>query len=190
MAATFQNSAQVLSIGIFFTLIIIGLSAALPHSLRTGLVAQGVPSAYASKVAHLPAVDSLFAAFLGFNPIKTLLGPILPTLSHAKVAYLTGRAFFPQLISAPFMSGLREAFDFAIAASLIATIASWMRGGKYIHEETPPAAPSRLVEIPAEHAAEPAIVMSAKLPSGPRPTSPGPVAQWNEGGLRVPEPDR
>jgi MFS family permease len=190
MAATFQNSAQVLSIGIFFTLIIVGLSAALPHSLRTGLVAQGVPSAYADKVAHLPAVDSLFAAFLGFNPIKTLLGPILPTLSHAKVAYLTGRAFFPQLISAPFMSGLREAFDFAIAASLIATVASWLRGGKYIHAETPLDAPSRLEEVPAESAAEPAIVMASKPANGPRTTSPDPAAQRNGGGLPGPEPDR
>jgi len=171
-------------------LIIVGLSAALPHSLRTGLVAQGVPSAYADKVAHLPAVDSLFAAFLGFNPIKTLLGPILPTLSHAKVAYLTGRAFFPQLISAPFMSGLREAFDFAIAASLIATVASWLRGGKYIHAETPLDAPSRLEEVPAESAAEPAIVMASKPANGPRPTSPDPAAQRNGGGLPGPEPDR
>lgn len=139
MAATFQNSAQVLSMGIFFTLIIIGLSGSMPHALYHGLTAQGVPSAYASKVANLPAVGSLFAAFLGYNPIGTLLGPILPHLSHAKAAYLTGRAFFPQLISDPFMTGLRAAFMFAIAASLVATAASWLRGGKYIHEEDAPA---------------------------------------------------
>jgi len=137
MAATFQNSAMVLSIGIFFTLIIIGLSGSLPHALYHGLTAQGVPSAYAQKVAHLPAVGSLFAAFLGYNPVATLLGPILPHLSHAKVAYLTGRAFFPQLISAPFMTGLRAAFDFAIAACLLAAVASLLRGGKYIHQDQP-----------------------------------------------------
>ncbi len=135
MAATFQNSAMVLSIGIFFTLIIIGLSGSLPHALYHGLVAQGVPSAYASRVAHLPAVGSLFAAFLGYNPIGTLLGPILPHLSHAKVAYLTGRAFFPQLISAPFMTGLRAAFDFAIVACVLAGLASILRGGRYVHDE-------------------------------------------------------
>ncbi len=137
MAATFQNSAMVLSIGIFFTLIIIGLSGSLPHALYHGLTAQGVPSAYAQKVAHLPAVGSLFAAFLGYNPVATLLGPILPHLSHARVAYLTGRAFFPQLISAPFMTGLRAAFDFAIAACLLAAVASLLRGGKYIHQDQP-----------------------------------------------------
>ncbi len=137
MAATFQNSAMVLSIGIFFTLIIIGLSGTLPHALYHGLDAQGVPSAYASRVAHLPAVGSLFAAFLGYNPIGTLLGPVLPHLSHAKAAYLTGRAFFPQLISPPFMTGLRAAFDFAIAACVLAAVASILRGGKYVHEDQP-----------------------------------------------------
>ncbi|HVD04159.1 MAG TPA: MFS transporter [Candidatus Dormibacteraeota bacterium] len=135
MAATFQNSAMVLSIGIFFTLIIVGLSASLPHTLYHGLVAQGVPTVYAEKVAHLPAVGSLFAAFLGYNPVGTLLGPVLPHLTPAKAAYLTGRAFFPQLISPPFMTGLRAAFDFAIAACVLAGVASLLRGGKYIHEE-------------------------------------------------------
>ncbi len=141
MAATFQNSASVLSIGIFFTLIVVGLSASLPHALYHGLLAQGIPAAYATRVAHLPAVGSLFAAFLGYNPIGTLLGPLLPHLSHARVAYLTGRAFFPQLISPAFMSGLRAALDFAAAACLLAGVASALRGGRYIHQEEPAGRP-------------------------------------------------
>ncbi len=141
MAATFQNSASVLSIGIFFTLIVVGLSASLPHALYHGLLAQGIPAAYAARVAHLPAVGSLFAAFLGYNPIGTLLGPLLPHLSHARVAYLTGRAFFPQLISPAFMSGLRAALDFAAAACLLAGVASALRGGRYIHQEEPAGRP-------------------------------------------------
>ena len=135
MAATFQNSASVLSIGIFFTLIIVGLSASLPHSLYSGLVAQGVPSAYATRVAHLPAVGSLFAAFLGFNPVATLLGPLLPHLAPARAAYLTGRAFFPRLIAPAFMSGLRAALDFAALACVLAGLASALRGGRYVHPE-------------------------------------------------------
>ncbi|HVB14606.1 MAG TPA: MFS transporter [Candidatus Dormibacteraeota bacterium] len=138
MAATFQNSAQVLSIGIFFTLIIVGLSASLPNTLFHGLVAQGVPAATATRISHLPAVGSLFASFLGYNPIGSLLGPVLPHLSHAEQAYLTGRAFFPHLISGPFMSGLHAAFDFALAACALAAVASWLRGGKYIHQEVAP----------------------------------------------------
>ena len=138
MAATFQNSASVLSIGIFFTLIIVGLSASLPHALYSGLVAQGVPSAAASRVSHLPAVGSLFAAFLGFNPVATLLGPILPHLAPAHAAYLTGRAFFPRLIAPAFMSGLRAALDFATLACILAAVASALRGGRYVHPELAP----------------------------------------------------
>jgi hypothetical protein len=80
-------------------------------------------------------VGSLFASFLGYNPMASLLGPVLPTLSHAQQAYLTGRAFFPHLISGPFMDGLKAAFDFAIAACVLAAIASLLRGGRYIHDE-------------------------------------------------------
>ena len=137
MAATFQNSAMVLSIGIFFTLIIVGLSASLPHTLYQGLVSQGVPASAATGISHLPAVGTLFASFLGYNPMATLLGPVLPHLGHAQQAYLTGRAFFPHLISGPFMDGLHAAFDFAIGACALAAIASLMRGGRYIHDELP-----------------------------------------------------
>ncbi|MFZ0215354.1 MAG: MFS transporter, partial [Candidatus Dormiibacterota bacterium] len=135
MSATFQNSAMLLSIGIFFTLIIVGLSASLPNTLYHGLVAQGVPQADAVRISHLPPVSSLFAAFLGFNPMQSLLGQAVTHLSPAHAAYLTGRSFFPELISGPFMNGLREAFDFAIGASAIAAVASWLRGAKYHYQE-------------------------------------------------------
>ena len=133
MAATFQNSALVLSIGVFFTLIIVGLSGTLPAHLDAGLVAQGVPAAAAARAAHAPAVGSLFAAFLGYNPIGTLLGPTLHHLPAGRASYLTGRSFFPRLIAPPFMDGLHKAFDFAIAACLLAAVASWLRGGKFVH---------------------------------------------------------
>jgi MFS family permease len=145
MLNTFQNSAQVLSIGIFFTLIIVGLKSTLPHSLYSGLVAQGVPAAAAHKAAALPPVSSLFAAFLGYNPIKTLLGPSLGHLPAGRVAFLTGRSFFPHLIAAPFGSGLREAFIFAVVACLVAAAASWLRGAKYHHLDVS-AAPDAVVE--------------------------------------------
>jgi MFS family permease len=136
MAATFQNSAMVLSIGVFFTLIIVGLSSSLPHTLYQGLVTQGVPTVDATRISHLPAVGSLFASFLGYNPMASLLGPaVLSHLGHAQQAYLTGRAFFPHLISGPFMDGLHAAFDFAIGACVLAAIASVLRGGRYIHDE-------------------------------------------------------
>ena len=134
MSATFQNSSMVLSIGIFFSLIILGLSASLPSHLFTGLTAQGVPAADATRLAHLPPTAVMFAALLGYNPIQMLLGPVLTKLPASHAAYLTGHSFFPSLIAAPFQSGLDVAFDFAIAACLIAAVASLLRGKRYVHE--------------------------------------------------------
>ena len=135
MNQTFQNSAQVLSIGVFFTLMIAGLSSTLPRAVSTGLTAQGVPAAIAGHAAHLPPVSILFAAFLGYNPVQHLLGPqVLGLVSAQSRAMLTGRSFFPGLISAPFESGLHKAFIFAITACLIAAAASLMRGGRYHYE--------------------------------------------------------
>jgi MFS family permease len=132
MTSTFQNSAQVLSIGVFFTLIIIGLSATLPSALYHGLIAHGVPVSVATSASHLPPVSTLFAAFLGYNPIQHIVGlSVLAHLPAHQAAVLTGRGFFPALISAPFANGLYEAFDFSIGACLIAAGASWLRGGKY-----------------------------------------------------------
>ena len=131
MNQTFQNSAQVLSIGIFFTLMILGLAASLPTTIHDGLVAHGVAPATAGHVAQLPPVSILFAAFLGYNPIGHLLGPAaLHALTAHQRALLTGPAFFPHLISAPFRDGLQAAFAFAIIACLIAAGASLMRGGR------------------------------------------------------------
>ena len=134
MSATFQNSAMVLSIGIFFSLIILGLSDSLPSHLYAGLIAQGVPSSAANSLAHLPPTAVMFAALLGYNPIQMLLGPVLNQLPAGHAAYLTGHSFFPSLISGPFQAGLQIAFDFSIAACLIAAVASLLRGKKYVHE--------------------------------------------------------
>ena len=136
MNATFQNSAQVLSIGIFFSLMIAGLSTTLSTTLKQGLMRHGVSAAVAAHVASLPPVSVLFAAFLGYNPLRTLLGPgVLSHLSAANRAALTGHAFFPELIAPPFHAGLTAAFTFATAACLIAAAASWSRGSRYVHEE-------------------------------------------------------
>jgi MFS family permease len=153
MAATFMNSAMVLSIGIFFSLIIVGLASTLPGTLYHGLTTHGVPHAYAGRVAHLPPVGSLFAAFLGYNPIGTMLHPILGHMPHAKAAYLTGHRFFPTLVSHPFASGIHEAFYFAAGCCLVAAIASWLRGAKYVYAAEAPApasaAPSPAAQAPA-----------------------------------------
>ncbi len=136
ISTTFQNSAMVLSIGIFFSLMITGLAGSLPDALTGGLTAQGVPAADAAKIAGLPPVGVLFASLLGYTPVRTLLGPqVLGHLPAGHAAYLTGREFFPRLISQPFAQGLAVAFDFAIAACLIAAVASLLRGGRYVHDD-------------------------------------------------------
>ena len=130
MNVTFQNSAQVLSIRVFFTLMIVGLSATLPHTLTAGLQAHGVPARTASEVGHLPPISVLFASFLGYDPAATFLGPhVLAHLSAGSRGAIEGHRFFPSLIAGPVRNGLHEAFTFAGLICLVAAVASWSRGG-------------------------------------------------------------
>jgi MFS family permease len=124
MAATFMNSAMVLSIGIFFSLMIVGLSGGLHQSLYNGLTAHGVSSGVAKQASSLPPVATLFAAFLGYNPIKTLLGPHIHAVSAHQQHVLLGHTFFPSVISGPFSSALTSAFTFGLVACVIAALAS------------------------------------------------------------------
>jgi len=132
---TFQNVGMPLSIGLFFTLMIVGLNSTVPPALYSGLTANGVPAAVAHRLAGLPPISYLFASFLGYNPLQTLLGPLLSHLPPADAARLTGSTFFPSLISAPFQHGLVLVLTFSILASLVAAAASALRGGRYVHEE-------------------------------------------------------
>jgi hypothetical protein len=137
MLATFQNSGFVLSIGVFFSLMIAGLAGSLPATLTHGLTRQGVPLAIAHQIGSLPPVGSLFAAFLGYNPVHTLLAPtsVLARLPPGHVATLTGKRFFPELISGPFHQGLVVVFSMAMAVLVIAAGASLLRGRRFVHEE-------------------------------------------------------
>jgi EmrB/QacA subfamily drug resistance transporter len=138
MRATFQNSAAVFSIGVFFSIVSAGLAAALPSTLFNGLTKHGVPSAAATQIAHLPPTAALFGAFLGYNPIGVLLPPsILNHLSAANRATLLGKSFFPNLISGPFMVGLSAVFYIAALMCLVAAVASLLRGRRYIHGAEP-----------------------------------------------------
>jgi MFS family permease len=140
MNQTFQNSAQVLSIGIFFTLMIVGLSATLPHTLSAGLVAQGVPPATAAHVGQLPPISVLFAAFLGYDPARSLIGPhVLSHLSSGSAAIVEGHSFFARLLAGPFRDGLHQAFTFAIVICLIGAATSWSRGTRKPESASQPA---------------------------------------------------
>jgi len=132
MRATFQNSGTALSIGVFFSLMIAGLASSLPDTLTSGLQHRGVPHAVAHHIGSLPPVSSLFAAVLGVNPVQHLLASMnaLASLSQASQRVLTGREFFPDLISGPFHNGLVVVFAVAAALSVLAGLASLLRGGR------------------------------------------------------------
>jgi hypothetical protein len=144
MRATFQNSGMALSIGIFFSLMIVGLTATLPRALASGLHAQGVPLATANQVSHLPPVSTVFAALLGYNPVQHLLAPsgVLATLPAHNVAVLTGNQFFPHLIAGPFHHGLIIVFTAAAAMSLVGATVSLLRGGQFYYDAPDVAAPA------------------------------------------------
>ena len=148
MRATFQNSGTALSIGVFFSLMIAGLASSLPSTLTSGLQRQGVPHAIAHHVGTLPPVSSLFAAVLGVNPLRHLLAAsrVLSSLPAAAQQAITGREFFPDLISGPFRQGLVVVFAVAAGLAGLAAIASLLRGGRYIDPGAPGEAPEPAAE--------------------------------------------
>lgn len=133
--AAFMNSGMVLSIGVFFSLMIVGLSNSLPKSLFAGLSSNGVSVSQAHAIANLPVVGSLFASFLGYNPLQSLLGSRSAAhVSTAQWQHLTGKEFFPNLISQPFHHGLLIVFGVALFLSLFGALLSALRGTRYVHE--------------------------------------------------------
>ncbi len=137
MRATFQNSGSIVSIGVFFSMITAGLAAALPATLSTGLINTGIPASVADKIAHLPPTSALFAAFLGYNPMATLIPTnVLHALPAARQANLLGHAFFPNLISPPFLLGIHSVFYLATLMCIVAGVASLLRGKHQMAADT------------------------------------------------------
>ncbi|MYU06962.1 MFS transporter [Streptomyces sp. SID8366] len=150
MRSTFQNSGTALSIGVFFSLMVSGLAATLPKTLSGGLAAHGVPAATAHQVASLPPVSTLFATFLGDNPVGHLLaGHTLDRLTAAQRATLTGHTFFPELVSGPFHHGLTIVFSVAAGMALVSAVASALRGGHERADETPAPGPGQAAPKPS-----------------------------------------
>jgi hypothetical protein len=183
-----------LSIGIFFSLMIAGLASTLPRTLTSGLRAQHVPLNVASHVAHLPPVSTMFAALLGYNPIQHLLGnSTLAALPKANAAVLTGKRFFPDLISGPFHHGLVIVFSAAAIMSLLGAIISLMRGKQFYYDgpddlglrQTPAAAlvPS---STPILHNGPSPATRSHASPAPPRDAGAGHAGHPNGAGAGQP----
>jgi MFS family permease len=180
MRSTFQNSGMALSIGIFFSLMIAGLASTLPKTLTAGLTAQGVPTSIATQVGHLPPVSTLFAALLGYNPVRNLLAPsgALSRLPAHNAAVLTGRQFFPNLISAPFHHGLVIVFTAAAIMSVTGAIVSALRGKQFYYDDiaagpavTVPPAPAKRSITPNGPSITPANGNSEPMAGAAEPRS-------------------
>ncbi|MDL9946316.1 MFS transporter [Gordonia sp. ABSL11-1] len=165
MMTTFQNAAMVLSIGLFFSLMIAGLSAHLPDAMFGGLTANGMPNAPADGIAHLPTVGILFAAFLGYNPIREVGGQALQGLPQASVDHLTGLDFFPHLISDPFHDGLTAAFTFALICCILGAVASLFTGSSKDAVDSPETVGAELAAV----AADAGVGTPSELIDEPRP---------------------
>ncbi len=136
MRATLNNVGMPLSISIFFSLMIIGMNGSVPANMYNGLIQEGVNPQIAQQLASAPSVGYLFAAFLGYNPLGSLIpAEVMSILSAEEVATITSRTFFPQLIAGAFHNGLTKIMIFSVVMCLIAAGASWLRGGKYVYHE-------------------------------------------------------
>jgi MFS family permease len=179
MRVTFAQTGMPLSMGLFFTLLVAGLNAKVPAAMLKGLVANGIPAANAAALSHVPPLGYIFAAFLGYNPLKTLLGPaVLSHLSAAQAAHLTSRAFFPTLIGPAFVSSLSIILGVAVVMSLIAAVASAFRGGKYVHVDEESQAQRHIARggrhhAPVASAPAPAVGSAPAASSGAVPAPSG-----------------
>ena len=139
MRATIQNSAMTISQAVFFTIIIVSLSGSLPGALSAAVTSAGAPSQLAQVFSSTPASGALFGAFLGYNPVGTILqslpASLVSSIPKATIDYLTGSTFFPNAISSPFMTALREAFIIGAIMCVVAAVCSALRGAKYVHEK-------------------------------------------------------
>jgi MFS family permease len=136
MRATFQNAATPLSLGVFFTIMVVGLSNSLPTAIHDGLASGGVPEKVAVGVSHLPPTAALFAALLGYNPMQSLIPPeVLSQMPQAAQDHLLSTSFFPSVISSPFMDALRIVFLFSAVLSLLAALFSVLRGKSFVYDD-------------------------------------------------------
>jgi MFS family permease len=137
MLATLNSVGIPLSMGIFFSLLIEGMNASVPAAMYSGLTQNGIPGQVAQQLSSLPPIGYLFAAFMGYNPLGTLIpSNVFEALPPGQAATITSRSFFPQLIDSAFHHGLAQVMLFSMAMCLLAAAASWLRGGRYVYRET------------------------------------------------------
>jgi MFS family permease len=131
MRATLQNVGQTASLAVFFSIVLIALAASLPPALASAVTNAGAPQ-LAPVFKNIPPTNALFAAFLGYNPVSSILGvlpsSVVSSIPQSTRTFLTGQTFFPNAIAPAFMSALRVTFYIGAALSVVAAVASLLRG--------------------------------------------------------------
>ena len=140
MRSVMTSMANTVSIALYFSILLSGFESGLPHALYTSLMAAGFPQQVAEEVARMPPTAALFAAFLGYNPMKVVLeslgsyGAALARADPSGVSEVLSNTWFPRVIAPPFMEGFR--LTLAVSAGLVvaAAVASALRGRHAVHE--------------------------------------------------------
>jgi hypothetical protein len=136
MRSTFQNVGSPLSMALFFSILVVVLGSQLPGAIEHSLTGNGVPAAAAAQAARIPPTGALFASFLGYNPMETLLpSPVLAQLAPGVRATLLGTHFFPTVVGGPFGSALHVVFWVAAGLAFLAAGFSYLRGARFVYED-------------------------------------------------------
>lgn len=134
MRATLMNTGMTISIGMFFSIVIITLSGSLPSAFSTSLTNLGA-SNLVPYFTHIPPTSALFSAFLGYNPVQTIIIQSGVNVNSSLYQTLTSNTWFPHAIASAFMGALHMAFFIGMGLALLAALTSYMRGGIYIYDE-------------------------------------------------------
>jgi len=129
MRAMVLNAGMTASTAIFFTIVIASLSQNLGPALLAGAGQAGLPPDLAERIAALPPGAAVFAAMLGYDPVSHLIpASLLASLPPGVAARVTDPHFFASLLAQPFVTGIRVALVACVAMSVLAGVASALRG--------------------------------------------------------------
>ena len=138
MISTMRNTAGIASMAIFFTIVIVGITQRFPEAMASSLASIGAVH-LTPILSKIPPTAALFSAFLGYNPVESILTTLPPSLTAiipaSTLNTLTGITWFPSTLANAFLPSLGTSFYIGAIISAIAAILSALRGEKYIHKD-------------------------------------------------------
>ncbi len=132
MLTTMRNVGTTASMGIFFTILILGLTSILPGTIFSGLTTAGLGSSLSKTISsQIPPTDAIFSALLGISPMKEIVSLLPSSVSSgiptSVISTITARTWFPGVFAPAFMSSLRIVFYSAFAITLTGAALSLFR---------------------------------------------------------------